>query len=104
MKAIGSPLDFVGLNIYVPLYAGADGSAQGYAVEPMPTSYPHMASPWLKLGPDLLELAKRRNFGYLMSFRKTALSRTETRSQLVQLARLDELGELVDPVIEDQNV
>ena len=42
MKAIGSPLDFVGLNIYVPLYARADGSAKGYAMEPMPTSYPHM--------------------------------------------------------------
>ena len=40
----------------------------------------------------------------LISSRKTALSRTETRSQLVQLARLDELGKLVDPVIEDQNV
>ena len=44
MKAIGSPLDFVGLNIYVPLYARADGSAQGYAIEPMPTSYPHNRS------------------------------------------------------------
>ena len=54
MKAIGSPLDFVGLNIYVPLYARADGSAQGYAMEPMPTSYPHMASPWLTLGPECI--------------------------------------------------
>ena len=54
MKAIGSPLDFVGLNIYVPLYARADGSAQGYAIEPMPSSYPHMASPWLKLGPECI--------------------------------------------------
>ena len=44
MKAIGSPLDFVGLNIYTPPYARADDSAQGYAMEPMPTSYPHMAS------------------------------------------------------------
>ena len=50
MKAIGSALDFVGLNIYVPLYARADGSAQGYAMEPMPASYPHMASPWLNWG------------------------------------------------------
>ncbi len=54
MKAIGSHLDFVGLNIYVPLYARADGSAQGYAVEGMPTSYPHMASPWLTLGPECI--------------------------------------------------
>jgi beta-glucosidase len=54
MKAIGSPVDFVGLNIYVPLYARADSSAKGYAMEPMPTSYPHMASPWLTLGPECI--------------------------------------------------
>ena len=54
MKAIGSPVDFVGLNIYVPLYARADGSTHGYAMEPMPTSYPHMASPWLTLGPECI--------------------------------------------------
>jgi beta-glucosidase len=54
LKAIGSALDFVGLNIYTPLYARADGSAQGYAMEPMPTSYPHMASPWLQLGPECI--------------------------------------------------
>jgi beta-glucosidase len=59
MKAIGSPLDFVGLNVYVPLYARADGSAQGYAMEPMPTSYPHMASPWLTLGPECIYWAVR---------------------------------------------
>ncbi|MGA9587165.1 MAG: GH1 family beta-glucosidase [Terracidiphilus sp.] len=54
MKAIGSSLDFVGMNIYTPLYARADGSAQGYAMEPMPASYPHMASPWLQLGPECI--------------------------------------------------
>ena len=54
MMAIGSAVDFLGLNIYVPLYARADGSAQGYAMEPMPTSYPHMASPWLQLGPECI--------------------------------------------------
>jgi beta-glucosidase len=52
MKAIGSKLDFVGLNIYDPKFARADGSAQGYVVEPMPKSYPHMASPWLNMGPE----------------------------------------------------
>ena len=54
MKAIGSPVDFLGVNIYVPLYARADGSAQGYAMEPMPSSFPHMASPWLQLGPECI--------------------------------------------------
>ncbi len=52
MKAIGSPLDFVGLNVYTPRYVRADGSARGYAIEPFPASYPHMASPWLYLGPE----------------------------------------------------
>jgi beta-glucosidase len=54
MRAIGSPLDFVGLNIYTPTYVRADGSAKGYAVEPAPTSYPHMASPWLTIGPECI--------------------------------------------------
>jgi len=54
MKAIGSPLDFVGLNIYVPLYARADDSPLGFAVEPMPSSYPRMFSPWLALGPECI--------------------------------------------------
>ena len=54
MQAIGSPLDFVGLNIYVPLYVRADGSAKGYAIEPMPASYPHMASPWINVGPECI--------------------------------------------------
>jgi beta-glucosidase len=54
MKAIGSPLDFVGLNIYNPTYVRADDSAMGFAVEPSPASYPHMASPWLTLGPECI--------------------------------------------------
>jgi beta-glucosidase len=52
MKAIGSPLDFVGANIYAPEFVRADGSAQGYAVVPRPKSYPHMASDWLFVGPE----------------------------------------------------
>jgi beta-glucosidase len=52
MKIIGSPLDFVGLNVYNPDYVRADSSPAGYVVEPRPTSYPHMASPWLFIGPE----------------------------------------------------
>ena len=59
MKAIGSSLDFVGLNVYTPKYVRADGSARGYAVEPYPASYPHMASPWLYLGPECIYWAVR---------------------------------------------
>ena len=54
MRAIGSPLDFIGVNCYQPSYARADGSAQGYAMVPNPTSFPHMASPWLFVGPEAL--------------------------------------------------
>ncbi len=54
MEAIGSKLDFVGLNIYTPQYVRADDSPRGFAVEPQPASYPHMASPWLTIGPECI--------------------------------------------------
>jgi len=52
MEAIGSRLDFVGLNVYTSDYVTADGSAQGYAIVPRQTSYPHMASPWINISPE----------------------------------------------------
>ena len=54
MRVIGSPLDFVGMNCYQPTWARADASPQGYAIIPNPASYPHMASPWLFVGPEAL--------------------------------------------------
>ena len=54
MEAIGSKLDFVGLNIYTPEYVRADDSKAGYLVIKQPTSYPHMASSWLSLGPECI--------------------------------------------------
>jgi beta-glucosidase len=54
LKIIASPLDFVGINIYTPLYVRADGSPQGFAVVPHPKSFPHMASSWLFVGPEAL--------------------------------------------------
>ena len=59
MEAIGSPLDFVGLNVYTPEYVRADGSAAGYEVVPHQTSAPHMASPWLLIGPEVIYWAVR---------------------------------------------
>ncbi len=59
MKAIGSRLDFVGLNVYTPTYVRADGSQRGYAIEPYPASYPKMASPWLYIGPECIYWAVR---------------------------------------------
>src|SRR5258705_573519 len=59
LKIISSPLDFAGINIYTPTYVRADGSALGFAVVPNPTSYPHMASSWLNIGPEALYCGPR---------------------------------------------
>jgi beta-glucosidase len=59
MKAISSPLDFVGLNVYTPEYVRASDSAMGFEIVPYPTSEPHMASPWILLGPECLYWAVR---------------------------------------------
>ena len=54
MRAVGSKLDFQGLNIYTPTYVRADSGPSGFAVVPGPSSYPHMFSDWLKIGPEAL--------------------------------------------------
>jgi beta-glucosidase len=54
MEIIRSPLDFVGLNIYTPTYVRADDSEKGFEVAGPPSSFPHMASPWLTVGPEAL--------------------------------------------------
>jgi beta-glucosidase len=59
MKVIGSPLDFVGLNVYTPEYVRADASPAGFATVKRPTSYPRMASSWLYIGPEVLYWAVR---------------------------------------------
>jgi beta-glucosidase len=53
MDVIGSPLDFVGVNVYTPTYICAADSPSGYAEAPRPASAPHMASAWLYLGPEI---------------------------------------------------
>jgi beta-glucosidase len=60
LRIISSPVDFVGLNIYVPnFYVKAADNAEGFEVLPMPPSYPRMASPWLKFGPEAIYWAPR---------------------------------------------
>lgn len=59
LKIISSPLDFLGINVYTPTYVRADESGAGFAVVPLPSSYPHMASPWLNIGPAALYWAAR---------------------------------------------
>lgn len=59
MKAIATPLDFVGLNVYEPNYVRADDSPQGYAIVEPPASFPRMASPWIYVGPECIYWAVR---------------------------------------------
>jgi len=54
MEIIRSPMDFVGLNVYTATYVRASDSEQGYEVVRAPESFPHMASPWLTVGPEAL--------------------------------------------------
>jgi beta-glucosidase len=59
MDIIKSPMDFVGLNIYQPTYVRADDSEKGYAVVDAPASFPHMYSPWLYVGPEVIYWAPK---------------------------------------------
>ncbi len=59
MEAIGSKLDFVGLNVYTPNYVRASDNPRGFVVDFPPKSYPHMASPWLAIGPECIYWAIR---------------------------------------------
>jgi len=54
LKAIASPLDFVGINVYTPTYVRATGAEPGYEVIPYAKSHPRMASSWQVLGPEAL--------------------------------------------------
>lgn len=54
MAAIGTPLDFVALNIYGPTYVKADPSVtRGWTPLPHLPQSPRMASPWLYVGPEV---------------------------------------------------
>ncbi|MBR1175585.1 beta-glucosidase [Bradyrhizobium sp. KB893862 SZCCT0404] len=60
LKIIGTPNDFVGLNIYAPqYYVTASNRAPGFHVLPFPTSFPHMNSEWLRVGPEVIYWAPR---------------------------------------------
>jgi beta-glucosidase len=52
MRAIGSPLDFVGINVYAGQYVRADPSAAGYVVLRQLPSTPRMPLPWLYVEPE----------------------------------------------------
>jgi len=54
MKAIATPLDFIGCNVYGVTYVGPAQDARGYSILPFPSSYPQMYSPWLAFGPEAI--------------------------------------------------
>jgi beta-glucosidase len=60
LKIISSPIDFVGLNVYVPNhYVVAADNPSGFALMPFAATFPHMDSSWLKIGPEAMYWAPR---------------------------------------------
>jgi beta-glucosidase len=59
LRAIASPVDFVGINVYTPTYVRAAASSSGYEVVPFSPSHPRMASSWQFFGPEALYWAPR---------------------------------------------
>jgi beta-glucosidase len=59
LKVISSPLDFVGINVYVPKYVRAIDAAPGYEPLEFSKSHPRMASSWHFIGPEALFWAPR---------------------------------------------
>jgi beta-glucosidase len=60
MKIISSPIDYLGLNVYMPnYYVTAVDDPHGFALVPFPASFPHMSSDWLKIGPEAMYWAPR---------------------------------------------
>ena len=63
LSIISSPIDFVGLNVYMPdHYVVAADNARGFTLVPFPASFPHMDAAWLRPRPrgDVLGAAPRR--------------------------------------------
>jgi beta-glucosidase len=57
LRVIGSPLDFVGINVYMPaLYVLASDQAgqTGWREVPFSKSHPRMFNRWLRLGPEAI--------------------------------------------------
>jgi beta-glucosidase len=54
MRVIGTPLDFVGLNLYAPTYVRHDPAApNGWSIVRCDEKYPRMDMPWLNVGPAI---------------------------------------------------
>lgn len=61
LKLIGSPLDFVGINVYRPAeYVEPSDDPPGYRTIPISGSHPLMKSPWHVFDPEVLYWAPRQ--------------------------------------------
>ena len=60
LKIIGSPLDFVGINVYRPMaYVLASDQPPGWREVPLAKSHPKMFSRWHSIGPEALYWAPK---------------------------------------------
>ena len=59
LMIISSPIDFVGINVYVPKYVQAIDEAPGYRPLEFSKSHPRMALSWSFIGPEVLYWAPR---------------------------------------------
>jgi beta-glucosidase len=60
LKIIGSPLDFVGINVYKPTnYVLTGDEAPGWREIPFAKSHPKMFNSWLTLGPEAMYWAPK---------------------------------------------
>ena len=81
MKIIASPIDFVGLNIYMPQhYVNASDVPAGFALLPFPSSFPHMESDWLRIGPEAMYWAPR-NLAKVWDVKEIFISENGTSSE-----------------------
>ncbi len=60
LRIISSPVDFVGLNVYMPNhYVVAADNPGGFSLLPFSATFPHMDSSWLRIGPEAMYWAPR---------------------------------------------
>jgi beta-glucosidase len=60
LKVIGTPLDYVGINVYRPnIYVAPSDEPPGYRTIPISASHPKMASAWHILDPEVMYWAPR---------------------------------------------
>jgi len=78
------------------VFVRADGSRQGYAEVPYPTSQPHMASPWILLAPECLYWGVR-NAVDLWKFHATYITENGCSSDdvLTPAGRVDDIDRLM---------